>query len=63
MPRSERDHAIVAAYRAGRSSAQIGRALGLTDRRVLQILAARGVARRKPKPPRLMLHLRRGRAA
>jgi hypothetical protein len=47
---SARDEAIESEYRLGKSSAEIGRAYGLTDRRVLQILDYRGVERRKPKP-------------
>jgi hypothetical protein len=56
---SARDEAIEAMYRLGKSSAEVGRAFGLTDRWVLNILERRGVERRKPKPPPLRLHLRK----
>jgi hypothetical protein len=59
VTQGERDRAIVAAYLAGKSSAQVGRLYGLTDRRVLQVLADHGVPRRKAVPPRLTLDLRR----
>jgi hypothetical protein len=47
---SGRDREIVRLYREGFSSAGIGRMYGITANRVLQILRARGVERRKPKP-------------
>jgi hypothetical protein len=56
---TERDREICFAYRIGWSSAKVGRMFGLTDRRVLQILERHGVERRKPKPPPLVLNLRR----
>lgn len=53
-----RDTAICAAYQSGESAALVGRLYGLTERRVLQVLAMYGVPRRKHKPT-VYLDLRR----